>query len=32
MKRAVSVIIGSPKRDKAITFDLVGQTISAERI
>ena len=32
MKRAVSVSIGSSKRDKAVTFDLLGQTISLERI
>ncbi|OJX48131.1 MAG: hypothetical protein BGO78_12715 [Chloroflexi bacterium 44-23] len=32
MKRAVSVSIGSSKRDKQVTFDLLGQTISLERI
>jgi hypothetical protein len=32
MKRAVSVSIGSSKRDKAVTFELFGQTISLERI
>jgi len=32
MKRAVSVSIGSSKRDKQVTFDLLGQTINLERI
>ncbi len=32
MKRAVSISIGSSKRDKQVTFDLLGQTISLERI
>ena len=32
MKRAVSVSIGSSTRDKSVTFDLFGQTISLERI
>src|SRR5665648_80348 len=32
MKRAVSVSIGSSTRDKAVTFDLFGQTVSLERI
>lgn len=32
MKRAVSVSIGSSKRDKQVTFDLLGQTIDLERI
>ena len=32
MKRAVSVSIGSPKRDKAVTVNLLGEQISIERI
>ena len=32
MKRAVSISIGSTTRDKKVTFDLLGQTISLERI
>lgn len=32
MKRAVSISIGSSLRDKQVTFDLLGQTISMERI
>lgn len=32
MKRAVSISIGSSKRDKKVEFDLLGQTISLERI
>jgi hypothetical protein len=32
MKRAVSVSIGSSKRDKAVEVDLLGETVSIERI
>jgi len=32
MKRAVSVSIGSSKRDKAVTIQLLGQEVSIERI
>ena len=32
MKRAVSISIGSPKRDKAVTVNLLGEQISIERI
>jgi len=32
MKRAVSVSIGSSKRDKAVEVELLGQQISIERI
>jgi hypothetical protein len=32
MKRAVSVSIGSSKRDKQVNIDLLGQTVSLERI
>ena len=32
MKRAVSISIGSPKRDKAVEVELLGQKVSIERI
>lgn len=32
MKRAVSISLGSTKRDKAVEIDLLGQTVSIERI
>lgn len=32
MKRAVSISIGSPKRDKAVEVELLGQMVSIERI
>lgn len=32
MKRAVSVSIGSSKRDKAVTVDILGETVQIERI
>lgn len=32
MKRAVSISIGSSKRDKAVTVDLLGETVCIERI
>lgn len=32
MKRAVSISIGSSKRDKAVEVDLLGETVSIERI
>jgi hypothetical protein len=32
MKRAVSISIGSPTRDKAVTVELLGEQVSIERI
>jgi hypothetical protein len=32
MKRAVSVSIGSSKRDKAVEIELMGEEVSIERI
>ena len=32
MKRAVSISIGSSKRDKAVEVNLLGETVSIERI
>jgi hypothetical protein len=32
MKRAVSISIGSSRRDKAVEIDLLGETVSIERI
>lgn len=32
MKRAVSISIGSSKRDKAVTVKLLGEEVSIERI
>jgi hypothetical protein len=32
MKRAVSISIGSSKRDKAVEFELLGEKVSIERI
>src|SRR4030042_1427200 len=32
MKRAVSISIGSSKRDKAVTIKLLGEEVSIERI
>ena len=32
MKRAVSISIGSSKRDKAVEVDLLGEKVSIERI
>ena len=32
MKRAVSISIGSSKRDKAVEVNLLGETVQIERI
>jgi hypothetical protein len=32
MKRAVSISIGSSKRDKAVVVELLGEQVSIERI
>jgi len=32
MKRAVSISIGSSKRDKAVEVELLGEKVSIERI